>query len=269
MPRTTASVPVMSSKSQRRRRRARQRSGNRTRAIDPHARIIFESIGATAAIVDEIGRENDPAQAAIAKLNEVIDEVSAWFSTIAAVRVIEVARLACLPWSTAGESPIGRPGADGGPTRAEVISLLALAAPDSDSTPARRDPIRSPLAPDVAEQGQRGPSPNRNTDLAPSPRHHSIAAGTGTGSQVAEHAPSPSVQPITNMVNEALPRIERILQLAQASDLMTTAEVDPLTLIAARMRGNEVWVRNTSYPDMVARTVRQLFSPEFGHSLSA
>ncbi|MPV36948.1 preprotein translocase subunit SecA [Georgenia subflava] len=41
---------------------------------------------------------------------------------------------------------------------------------------------------------------------------------------------------------------------------MTTAEVDPLTLIAARMRGNEVWVRNTSYPDMVARTVRQLFS---------
>lgn len=41
--------------------------------------------------------------------------------------------------------------------------------------------------------------------------------------------------------------------------LTLQAQNDPLARIAASVRGREVWVRNSSYPDMVARTHGLLF----------
>jgi hypothetical protein len=54
-----------------------------------------------------------------------------------------------------------------------------------------------------------------------------------------------------------LAQIEQLLKLGSQE---ATSELDR---IALSMRGNEVWIRNPSYPDMVAATLRELFGPVF------
>jgi hypothetical protein len=53
-----------------------------------------------------------------------------------------------------------------------------------------------------------------------------------------------------------LSTVEHILAAA------TATEPDPLARILAASRGREVWIRNSSYPEMVEDTVSQLFDPE-------
>jgi hypothetical protein len=65
--------------------------------------------------------------------------------------------------------------------------------------------------------------------------------------------------PVTKIVNEAVPLIDRILELGQLREMAKADHQDSLAMIAAMVRGSEVWIRNTSYPDMVSGTLVDLF----------
>ncbi len=65
---------------------------------------------------------------------------------------------------------------------------------------------------------------------------------------------------ITEVVNEALPLIDRILELGQLREMARADHQDSLAMVAAMVRGSEIWIRNTSYPDMVSGTLIDLFN---------
>ena len=73
---------------------------------------------------------------------------------------------------------------------------------------------------------------------------------------------SSRVQPITDTVYGRIETVDAILQLEQARSLLDADPEDAFGFITAKMRGSEVWVRNTSYPDQLEITVRELFSDE-------
>jgi hypothetical protein len=255
----------MSSRSQRRRRQANRRRGqkNGPQTTDPHLQVVIESIGNTFGVMADLLREADPGQAAEEQLIAIIDDLTSKFASADPPRIIEVARLACLPWSW---DPAG--GAEGGPTRAELIALLAVMASNTATatgTPARTHLASSaPRAP-VGDQTPEPPgdAPESNWDTSPSASGATDEPGSTTTDQgVTTESADPSPQPLTDMVNQALPNIDTLLQLAQIRELLQTEEIDALGMIAARMRSAEVWIRNTSYPDMVKTTLHQLFASD-------
>lgn len=105
------------------------------------------------------GKSGDPVAAIDVALAELVDKLANRFRSVDPMRAIEVARLACLPWSHDGRVPAG---SQAGPTQAELIALIAITA-------ARRE--------------------------------------GSNGDTQAEEEPVP----ITEVVNEAIPLIDRIL----------------------------------------------------------
>jgi hypothetical protein len=65
--------------------------------------------------------------------------------------------------------------------------------------------------------------------------------------------------PLTQVVNEAVALIDRILELGQLREMARADRQDSLAMIAAMVRSSEVWIRHTSYPDMVSETLIDLF----------
>ncbi|WP_061017710.1 hypothetical protein [Microbacterium sp. CCH5-D1] len=114
-------------------------------------------------------------------------------------RVVELARIACLPWQVGG---LVKPDTDGGLTKAELLALLAL----------------------------------------------TVAGGIDIGSARAE--------PTNSLYVEAHGWVSAVGDLIHRSSALRAlqAQNDPLARITASVGGREVWVRNSSYPDMVSRT---------------
>jgi len=149
----------------------------------------------------------DPLAAINAALAELVDDLTGRLGGVDSMRAIEVARMACLPWSHDGRVSAG---SQAGPTQAELIALIAITAArreDSDGIQSEDGPI-----------------------------------------------------PITEVVNDAIPLIDRILELGQLREIARADRQDPLAMIAAMVRSSEVWIRHTSYPDMVSETLIDLFS---------
>ena len=118
--------------------------------------------------------------------------------------------------------PAGTFGVDpeSAPPRAEIIALLALAAASSANKTG-------------GTAG--GPSPSAPT--------------------------SGGAQPVTDLVNgRLLDEVDQILRLAQIRQMAEADPKQPLTYVAALMRGSEIWIRNSSYPEMLERTVLELFA---------
>lgn len=78
------------------------------------------------------------------------------------------------------------------------------------------------------------------------------ASGDSGGNQVMSHFASETKDELTQLVH-----------LSQLRALTRAEPTDKLSMISMLIQGNEVWIRNTSYPDKVEATLRQLFD---GHS---
>lgn len=190
-------------------------------AADPHLQAVLRSVGAQLSLSTELLSADDPRAEAEQRLADAIDDLSTAIAKFDPVRVIEVARIRCLPWSflpQAGASEAGL-------TRAEVLALLATTS-------------HANLA------GKAGP-----------------AASPGPEGQESSRGPL-EAQPITDAVYSRIEAVDAILQLSQAQALLDVDPEDVFGFITAKMRGSEVWIRNSSYPDQVEATVRELFSDE-------
>ncbi|MCC6497898.1 MAG: preprotein translocase subunit SecA [Propionibacteriaceae bacterium] len=190
-------------------------------SADSHAQAVLKSVGAQLSLRAELLSADDPSARAEQLLAEAIDELSTAIAEFDTARVIEVARLKCLPWSFFPQAGA----AEGGLTRAEVLALLAVTSHASRGSEA--GPTKTELV--GGEEAGRGPS----------------------------HA-----QPITDAVYGRIDAVDTILNLAQVRDLLDADPEDVIGLITAKIRGAEVWIRNSSYPDRVEITVRELFSHE-------
>ncbi|WP_404287726.1 hypothetical protein [Glutamicibacter arilaitensis] len=125
-------------------------------------------------------------------------------------RIIELARLACLPWNMAG---MIKPDTDGGPAKAELLALIALTTDGADNDGSATDEI-----------------PNSLYQAA----------------------------------HEWAESVEKLIELLQAREFVTMSEktADDLDRIAFSARSTEVWLRSSSYPDMVKSTHDALFEHE-------
>jgi hypothetical protein len=215
--------------------------------MDPHTEILLGSLEGMYRELAQISGASDPVQAVETALTEIVAELCRQFAQFEPVQVVEVARAACLPWSAEGQTypdPQAMIDAEGGPTRAELIALLAATGVAGKST-----------LTDDAPAAHAGDSWRGRAPLA-------------LGEEEADALP-PS-QSLSQRVHEALPLIDRILHLTQLHEIAQADREDTLGMIAAMMRGSEVWMRNSSYPDMVAATLRQLFSqPQLSEILRA
>lgn len=236
----------MPSKSDRRKSRVRQkrRRGQQSRPVDPHAKTILRSMADFSETMDRLAGSADPLQALEADLASIVAKLATRLSKFDAVRIIEVARIVCLPWSPEGQT---NPDAEGGPTRAELIALLALTSATCPTERAAKPPAADGC--DEAAALTRSDSHPTRIDLE-------------------ARMPSQS-QPLNHLIHDTLPLVDKVLHLAQMREMARADREDPLAMIAAMMRGSEVWVRNSSYPDMVATTLLQLFGqPQVSAQLS-
>ena len=232
----------MSSKTYRRKVRAerRRKRVNTGTALDPHAEVVVQSLADMLDGISLFAKSDDPVAAIDAALVGLVDELTARFCNLDPVRVIESARLACLPWSHGG-GPV-HAGSQKGPTQLELIALTAITAAQSGVGPA---------------------DPNGDT------RSQDVLLGeSDAGGARPEREQKRELDRITEAVNEALPLINRILELGQLREMAKADHQDPLAMIAAMVRGSEVWIRSTSYPDMVSQTLIDLFNePDISASL--
>ncbi|MFH9094540.1 preprotein translocase subunit SecA [Streptomyces albidoflavus] len=73
---------------------------------------------------------------------------------------------------------------------------------------------------------------------------------TGVASQQA----AVGDQEMSHFVSEALSQLDRLLHLAQLRSYTTAEPTDKLALMSLLIQGGEVWMRNSSYPEMVEAT---------------
>ncbi|GEC09811.1 hypothetical protein SSP24_74660 [Streptomyces spinoverrucosus] len=67
-------------------------------------------------------------------------------------------------------------------------------------------------------------------------------------------APAVEDQEMSHFVSEAKDELDGILRLAQIRSFAAVDPTDKLALVSMLIRGAEVWMRNSSYPEMVATT---------------
>ncbi|MGG6383412.1 hypothetical protein [Paenarthrobacter sp. NEAU-H11] len=169
-----------------------------------------------------LSNEEDPAAAIKSIITAIVTDLRVALHRFDPIRVIEVARLACLPWAAEGTNSPMTPEAivsgEGGFNRAELLALIV--ASDGDET--------------LSDEGSQG----------------------------AEESAGRATRSLSQVIGDALPKADRILKLASLLDIIGAEPEKPLAMLALMMRGSEMWIRNSSYPDMVADTVRQLFGKQ-------
>lgn len=224
----------MSSKTHRRKVRdqRRRRHPHAAGSCDPHGKVILQSMAGMLDAASKFARSDDPGAALDVALSKLVEELATRFCGIHPMRVIETARLACLPWSWGGQP--AHDGSQAGPTQLELITLIAITA--AQATDRHANLNGATVSGDV-------PSTDGNVGHA----------GFGRA-QAAEP------DRIVDVVSDALPLIDQILELGQLREITRADRKDPLAMIATMVRGSEVWIRNTSYPDMVSAVLSDLFS---------
>lgn len=181
-----------------------------TRLADPHAHSIAESVGRHMGIMEEISKNSAPLDEVDRLIRVELTELRTKLEQHRPERIIELARLACLPWNMAGMT---KPDTDGGPAKAELLALIALTTDGADNDGSATDEI-----------------PNSLYQAA----------------------------------HEWAESVEKLIELLQAREFVTMSEkpADDLDRIAFSARSTEVWIRSSSYPDMVKTTHDALFEHE-------
>jgi hypothetical protein len=213
----------------------RRKVASQPSVLDPDAEVALQSLEGMLEAITQFAESADPLADINAALVELVDAVSGRFCGIDPVRVIEVARLACLPWSFEGQTTGG---AERGPTQAELIALIALTACNSaiDRDAGADDRSRQlQLMADTAED----PDPDETADV-----------GTEEYGEISK------------AIHEVTSLIDRIIQLAEWREIARADLQDRLAMIGAMMRNSEIWIRNTSYPDMTKDTLDKLFGEQ-------
>ncbi len=161
---------------------------------------LFEELAALAAPLDEIDRRITEGLAALVQSLEPHRPE----------RVVELARIACLPWSFAG---LTKPDTERGATQAELLSLLALV----------------------------------------------VCVGDEDGSSFDEVPNS-----LYRAAHDWAESIGDLIGLAQMRSIFTAWEkpAEDLDSLALRVRASAVWIRNSSYPDMLKATHDLLFGQQ-------
>jgi hypothetical protein len=223
----------MSSKAHRLKVRAerRRKHAHPPAPLDPHAEVV---LGSFASMLDAIGRfaaSDDPVAEIETALAGLVEQIAVSFRRFDPARVIEVARMACLPWSSSGE-PLSA-GTQNGPTQAELIAIIAVSS-------AQLRPDREGVETDGQRQDE-------------SLNDEEIGSARSSNNQEAD------TERLTDVVNDAIPVIDQVLELGQLREMATADHEDPLALVIASVRASQVWIRSTSYPDMVNKTLIDLF----------
>ena len=227
----------MSSKAHRLKVRAQRRRNHARSAapLDPHAEVVLSSFASTLDAIGRFAASDDPVADINAALAGLVERLAARLRRVDPARVIEVARMACLPWSSDEHPPAG---AQSGPTQAELITLIAVSAAQQGVGQE-----------DLEDKGQ--------------PQDESLKEA-GTGSTRPENKQEAEPERVIAVVNEAVPLIDQILELGQVREMARADHQDPLAMVTASVRASQVWIRNTSYPDMVSRTLSRPLRPT-GH----
>lgn len=155
-------------------------------------------------MIADVHQSDDPVGMLNSRIDEQLGVLVAQLAHHRPERVVELARVVCLPWQFGN---FEKPNTDGGPPKIELLALFALVA----------------------------------------------STTTENGSSRREEFNGLFME-----ANEWVNAAGALVQMSQAL-LAVKAEDNPLERVATLARGREVWVRNTSYPDMVARTHRRLF----------
>jgi hypothetical protein len=191
----------MSSRSKRRdaRNKRKRRVGSATPTFAPHAQVMADSMAALTALMATVAG-GDHAAKVEAAFDEAVEEFVAKLRRFDAIRLIEVARQAFLPWAPEGQIPVT---AEADAAYLELLALVALAA----------------------------------------------RQGTATAD-----ARAVEFQQMSHFVSEAKDELGKILHLAQLRSFAAVDPSDKLALVSLLIRGAEVWLRNSSYPEMVETT---------------
>lgn len=168
-------------------------------SVDRHASLIQELAGHESPL-DELDRRID------AELSTLGDELASHRPE----RVAELARIACLPWSIAGNV---KPDTEGGVIKAELLALLGQA----------------------------------------------LSVGKGDGS-TSDEPPNSLYQAAHEWAESA----GRLIELAQTRELIEarTRPAEDLDFLAFSARSTSIWIRSSSYPDMVRTTYEALFGKQ-------
>lgn len=161
-------------------------------------------------IMEELSKNDAPLDEADRLIKVELTELKTKLEQHRPERVIELTRLACLPWNVAGMT---KPDTEGGPAKAELLALIALTTRGADSDGSAADEIPNSLY---------------------------------------------------RAAHEWAESVEKLIALLQAREFVAMGEkpVDDLARIAFSARSKEVWIRSTSYPDMVKTTHDALFEYE-------
>lgn len=200
----------MAQRKSRRKKPNRRAARARTGSLDSHGQSIEESIDRQIALMSELADHESP-------LDELDRRIDAELSTLCDAlaphrpeRIVELARIACLPWSVAGRV---KPDTEGGLVKAEVLALLAQTA----------------------------------------------SVGEGDDSAAEEEPNS-----LYRAAHDWAESVGLVIELVQMRTLMSVSDrpADDLDLLAFSARSTSVWIRSTSYPDMVQSTYDALFGQE-------
>ncbi|MET9462931.1 preprotein translocase subunit SecA [Streptomyces canus] len=81
-----------------------------------------------------------------------------------------------------------------------------------------------------------------------------LAAKQEVATGVASQQAAVGDQEMSHFVSEALSELDRLLHLAQLRSFASADPADKLALVSLLIQGSEVWMRNSSYPEMVEAT---------------
>lgn len=81
-----------------------------------------------------------------------------------------------------------------------------------------------------------------------------LAAQQEIATGVASQWEAVGDQEMSHFVSEALSELDRLLHLAQLRSFTSADPADKLALVSLLIQGGEVWMRNSSYPEMVEAT---------------
>ncbi|MFB6612524.1 hypothetical protein ACFCVO_19545 [Agromyces sp. NPDC056379] len=158
----------------------------------------MDSVASLEKLITRFADATDPGSAVASAFAAAVEELGEKVRRFDPFRLIEVARLAYLPFGPGGMAAAS---AQAIPAQIELIALLALTSASK---------------------------PYEDGGVEP--------------------------QEMSEFVSEAPPALMDLAQLAQLRGTFTVDSNDKLALISLLLRGSEVWVRNTSYRELVSET---------------
>lgn len=191
-------------------RKTRKQRHPQREATDAHVHDIVESTLRLQSDVVDLLRSADSLNEVDGRIKDALSTLTNEISGHRPERVIELARMACLPWRM---GPLVKSVPQSGVAVAELLTLLALAACIGDSDGSAADEVPNSLY---------------------------VAADEWAQAAAA------------------------LVDLLIARQLIVSRESEPapMSQLAFATRMREVWLRNSSYPDMVRKTMFALFGQD-------